>query len=436
MALGGGSFTTQDKKLPGIYMNFISSASASTLLSDRGIAAMAFELDWGVDGEIFEITSKEFKRDALKIFGYDSKHEKLKNIRELFLNINKLYAYKLNSAGVKASNDYCEAKYSGIRGNDLKIIVAVNVDNADKYDVSTLLDSVVVDTQTVTDASVLVDNDFVVFKKNASLSVTASMPLTGGTNGSAVTGTDYQKFFDKVQSFSFNVLGVASVAEAVNGLAVSFTKRMRDEMGVKFQTVLYNTPANYEGIINVKNKVIDASANEASLVYWVTGACAGCEINKSNLNKIYDGEYEIDVDYTQTQLENAIEEGSFTLHRVGADIRVLSDINSLTAVTSGKSEVFKENQTIRVIDQIGNDIAVIFNTKYLGSVLNNAAGRVSLWTDIVKYMQELQMIRAIEEFSDENIKVDIGDTKKSVVIDCAITVANAMSQLYMTTVIS
>ena len=30
--------------------------------------------------------------------------------------------------------------------------------------------------------------------------------------------------------------------------------------------------------------------------------------------------------------------------------------------------VFKANQTIRVIDQIGNDIAVLFNTKYLGVI--------------------------------------------------------------------
>ncbi len=32
MALGGGSFTTQNKELPGAYINFVSMASASTTL--------------------------------------------------------------------------------------------------------------------------------------------------------------------------------------------------------------------------------------------------------------------------------------------------------------------------------------------------------------------------------------------------------------------
>ena len=47
MALGGGTFLTQNKVLPGAYINFISVATASTNMSDRGYAAMGLELDWG-----------------------------------------------------------------------------------------------------------------------------------------------------------------------------------------------------------------------------------------------------------------------------------------------------------------------------------------------------------------------------------------------------
>lgn len=45
MALGGGTFTAQNKELPGAYINFVSAASASAALSDRGIATMPLELD-------------------------------------------------------------------------------------------------------------------------------------------------------------------------------------------------------------------------------------------------------------------------------------------------------------------------------------------------------------------------------------------------------
>ena len=60
MALGGGSFITQNKVLPGAYINFVSVASASATLSDRGVVTMPLELDWGVEGQIFEVTVADF----------------------------------------------------------------------------------------------------------------------------------------------------------------------------------------------------------------------------------------------------------------------------------------------------------------------------------------------------------------------------------------
>ncbi|HBF6506491.1 TPA: phage tail protein, partial [Clostridioides difficile] len=47
MALGGGTFVTQNKVLPGSYINFVSATRATSSLSDRGIVAMPLELDWG-----------------------------------------------------------------------------------------------------------------------------------------------------------------------------------------------------------------------------------------------------------------------------------------------------------------------------------------------------------------------------------------------------
>ena len=46
--LGGGTFTSQNKILPGAYINFVSLNNASANLTDRGIATMPLELDWGV----------------------------------------------------------------------------------------------------------------------------------------------------------------------------------------------------------------------------------------------------------------------------------------------------------------------------------------------------------------------------------------------------
>lgn len=434
MALGGGTFTVQNKVLPGAYINFVSLASAEAKLSDRGYAAMGIIADWGDGDAVVTVTSEDFQENSKRIFGYSYTSDKLKGLRDLFANINVLYAYRLNGKGMKATNTYATAKYAGTRGNDISIIIRANADDDTYFDVSTALDAEIIETQTVKTAAELVANDFVTFNDKAQLEANAGVPLEGGTN-SDVDGESHQTFLNKIENYSFNALGCVSTTSTVNSLYVNFTKRMRDQVGKKFQLVAYNTPADYEGVVNVKNSVSDGNS-EAELVYWVTGVIAGTAVNKSALNKRYDGEFTVNADYTQSQLEQSIAAGEFVLHRVGEDIRVLMDVNSLMTFTNTKGEIFQDNQTIRVIDQIANDTAVLFNTKYLGAIPNDKSGRVSLWSDIVQRHMQLQSIGAIENFADTDVSVEQGIDKKSVVIGDALTIVNAMTKLYMTVTVA
>ncbi|MBJ8651060.1 phage tail sheath family protein, partial [Clostridioides difficile] len=393
MALGGGTFVTQNKVLPGSYINFVSATRATSSLSDRGIVAMPLELDWGIDEEVFQVTSDDFEKYSTKYFGYDYTHEKLKGLRDLFKNIRLGYFYKLNK-GVKASCSIATARCSGIRGNDLKVIVTTNIDDNAKFDVVTLLDNKKVDTQIAKVITELQDNDYVTWKKEATLEATAGLTFTNGTNGEAVTGTEYQAFLDKIESYSFNALGCLATTAEIKSLFVEFTKRMRDKVGAKFQTVLYKkNDADYEGVVSVENKIKDTGLLESSLIYWTTGAIAGCDINKSNTNKRYDGEFDVDVNYTQIHLEEALKTGKFIFHKVGDEVHVLEDINTFVSFTDEKNDDFSSNQSVRVLDQIANDIATLFNTKYLGEVPNDKSGRISFWNDVVKHHEQLQNMR-------------------------------------------
>ncbi|MBY2243362.1 phage tail sheath family protein [Clostridioides difficile] len=436
MALGGGTFVTQNKILPGAYINFISAKRATSSLSDRGIVAMPLELDWGIDEEVFQVTSDDFEKYSVKYFGYDYTHEKLKGLRDLFKNIRLGYFYKLNK-GVKASCTIATAKYSGIRGNDLKVTVTTNIDDNAKFDVVTLLDNKKVDTQIAKVITDLQDNDYITWKKDATLEASAGLVFTGGTNGEAVTGAEYQAFLDKIESYSFNALGCLATTTEIKSLFVEFTKRMRDRVGAKFQTVLYKkSDADYEGVVSVENKIKDAGLLESSLIYWTTGTIAGCDINKSNTNKRYDGEFDVDVNYTQIQLEEALKTGKFIFHKVGDEVHVLEDINTFVSFTDDKNDDFSSNQSVRVLDQIANDIAILFNDKYLGKVPNDKAGRISFWNDVVKHHKELENIRAIEDFKTDDVSVELGSDKKTVIVSDAVKIINAMSKLYMTVSVS
>lgn len=437
MSLGGGTWTAHNKALPGSYINFVSAARASSALSDRGIATIPMEFDWAPDGEVFTVTAEQFQKDSLKIFGHAYTDEEMRPLRELFANIQIAHLYKLNT-GTKAKNDLAEARHTGARGNALKIVIAANessTEEAPVYDVSTYLDTTCVDIQTgITQAVDLQANEFVIFKPEASLAVSASTPLTGGANGTTENEA-YQAYLDKIEAYSFHTMGCTSVDETVKGLFAAFTKRLREDCGIKFQTVLFRyAKADYEGVISVENGLAD-DKDSPSMVYWTTGAQAGCAVNNSLTNTAYTGEYTADTSYTQAQLTAAIKAGKLLYHRVSDTVRVLTDINTFTSASDEKSADFSSNQTVRVLDQIGNDIAALFNDKYLGKVPNDNAGRISLWNDIVKHHEQMQNIRAIEDFLSDNITVARGDTKKSVVVTDHVTPTNAMEQLYMTVVV-
>ena len=440
MALGGGIWQTQNKVLPGSYINFASVAKANAALSERGIAAAPFVLSWGQEETVIEVSAADFKRDSRKIFGYDNEAPEMLAFREIFRNAEKVYCYRLGS-GTKAANTYATAKYAGTRGNSITIKIAADVDNSGYFKVSTYLGGVCVDEQTVNSVSTLKENDFVSFKSNFTLQAEAGSPLTGGADCSAITGSHYQAFLNAIESYSFNALccpvnPADANTKATVALFVNFTKRMREEVGAKFQLCAIKPEADSEGVIGVWNTAAASGIATDVLVYWVTGAQAAVAVNKSLTNSKYNGELSINTNYTQSALEAAIKAGKFMFHNVGGTVRVLEDINTLVTLTEEKGEIFQSNQTVRVCDQIANDTAVLFNTRYLGAVPCDASGRAALWNDVVKLIRQLEELRAVENFDPETVTVYEGERKGSVLLNVEeLNIANAMSRLYMSVII-
>ena len=354
MALGGGIFVTQNKTLPGSYINFVSASKATATLGERGVVAIALPLGKST-GEVITVTKAEFVQKAKTLLGAEYGDSSLAPLREIFCNANKAYVYDLGTGGtIKTVANACAA----------------------------------------------------------------------------------------LEPYDFNVLCVYTSEASDVSAYITQVKAWRDNMGKKCQAVVYNqtTSPDHEGIINVVSTVAEASsesdtANAYELDAWVAGAEAGCEVNESCTNKKYDGEFTVVCNKTQTELESCLSSGQFVFHLVYGDVCVLEDINSLTTTSVDKGDDFKSNQTMRVIDQIANDIAKLFNTKYLGKIPNNASGRVSLWADIVSHHRQLEEIEAIENFDSSLLTVEQGSTKKAVVVNDAITPVNAMAILYMTVVV-
>lgn len=429
--LGGGTFLTQNKTLPGAYINFVSVARASNIFGDRGRAAVALALDWGADG-ITTVDPADLQKDALRLFGYPFTAPELRPIREVLSHARTVYVGRLNGKGVKASatvgNLTATARYAGTRGNAIQIVISNDIDTPGNFVVKTLLDGMEVSKASSKTVEELPSNEFVVFSGTGDLATNAGTLLENGTN-SEVNGLSHTTFLEELEKLDFNTVGYAGTDDAVKTLYVSFIKRLRDIEGVKSQLVVYQKDADHEGVVNLGSKTTDAE--EASLVYWLTGASAGCEVNRSLTNVRYDGEYTLDTSYKQRELEEALKKGRLVFHQVGGEVRVLSDVNSFVSFTAEKNDDFGQNQVIRVLDQIARDCSVIFNTRYLGKVQNNTDGRMALWNDFVRHAETLQKIGAVEGFKATDIVVEKGFSKNAVAVEYTVQPVMAMEKLYM-----
>ena len=61
--LGGGVFVTQNKVLPGSYINFVSASKATATVGDRGVVAIALPLGKS-EGTVIELTRSDFIKDS------------------------------------------------------------------------------------------------------------------------------------------------------------------------------------------------------------------------------------------------------------------------------------------------------------------------------------------------------------------------------------
>lgn len=436
MAAGGGVFTSENKILPGAYINFVSKARALGSIGERGILAMPWYGDFGKVGEIIEIDCESFQTDSLALLGHNYSDDEMLPLREAFKGASVVKLFRV-AGGKKASGKSgsltVTAVCEGTRGNDIKVVVSSDVDGG--FIVETYIDGYVKDTQNAELISELIDNDFVSFSGSGALSPSAGIVLTGGENGVS-SGNDYSLFLDAIEAEDFTTIVYPGDDDVTKGLFAQFTKRLRQEEGYKVTCVLRNFSADFEGVINVENECVPfKNFDRNAIVYWVGGMVAGAEVNKSLTNVIYDGELTVLVNYKKSQLKEAIEAGKFIFYGDRDSVRVLKDINSLVSFTPEKNRDFSNNQIIRVLDAVANDTAKIFNSYYLGKCQNNDLGRDIFKTELVNYHKNLMAIGAIENFIPENVTVVAGEEKGDVIVNEFIEPVGAMDKLYMTCIV-
>lgn len=448
--MAGGIWTSQNKTLPGVYISVKSQGNVNANVGTRGVVAIAEPLSWGPTGVVQEITPGE---SLVPYIGYDVTQPQALFLREMMKGSNvtsgpiSILLYRpTGTSGAAATGTIgaltVTALYVGVRGNDISIIIAEEVDNDGTYDVQTVVDGSIVDDQAITDLSQLVANAWVKFSgTGTTITETAGQALSGGKDPTVAT-TDYSTFLAAIEPYTFDVIAYDGTEQTVIQAYAAFAERVSDSIGKKCQAVAagqYAVAADSEYMIGVQNGVVlddGTTLTPQQAVWWVAGAEAGALYYQSLTYAEYPNAVAASPKMTEAELTEAVQSGALCFIDDFGAAQVCTDINTLTTYTVDKGEEFHKNRVMRVLMQFCNDVYRYFSQSFIGKVDNNDTGRNLLKGWIVGYLNGMQANNGIQNFAAEDVTVEPGSSVDAVLVNVAIQPVDSIEKVYMTVTVS
>lgn len=438
----GGTWTTQNKVRPGVYIRFQSTAQNNLTTGERGVVAICEPMSWGPVGQVMTV---EAGADVTPFCGYDITSPNALFLQQIFLGTNRtngpatVLLYRPAASGsaqaaATTGNLTATALYPGARGNDITIIVTEEVDG-DTFTVSTVVDGTIVDEQfNIANVSDLQNNSWVSWSGTGAVAATTGKALTGGVDGT-VEGAAYSTFLTAIEPYKFDILIYDGSESTVQSAMISFVERLCNDNGQYCQLVAANlSAADSQFVINVNTGVTlsDGTALTANQVcWWVGGAEAGAQYNESLTYAEYPGAVAVNPVLTNSQVIAAIQQGQLLLTGENDAVHIETDINSLTTFTPDTGKAFCKNRVIRLCNTIANDLYQQFSQNYIGVVNNNDAGRSLFQAAIVGYLLNLQANQGIQNFDSQDVEVLAGEDIDAIVVNIAIQPVDSVEKIYM-----
>lgn len=445
--MAGGTWTSQNKVLPGVYINVSSQGRLNAAVGSRGVVAMAEPLSWGPTGVISEYLPGQ---DTTELIGYPLTSPKALFINEIFRGSNRtaaprlLYLYRPAGTGGAAATASIgqltvTAKYNGVRGNDLSIIITEDPDNESTYIVETVIDGAVVDSQSIKDLSNLADNAWVNFSgSGTTITEDAGKALTGGKDPT-VAASDYAAFMTALEPYQFDVVIYDGTDSTTMQALAAFVQRVSNNIGQKCQVVMADADTDSEFVISVKNGLTlqdETVLTPQQATWWVGGAEAGATYYQSLTYAQHPYALAANPKLTEAELTEAVQAGELAFTDTFDVVKVCQDINTLTTFTASKGQEFSKNRVMRVLMQFCNDIYSYFSSTFIGSTNNNEDGRSLLKAYIVQYLNEMQANGGIQNFEADDVTVQPGDAIDAVLINVLVQPVDSIEKIYMSVTVT
>ena len=444
--MAGGTWTSQNKVLPGVYIRFKTGQALGLTVGERGVVTICEPMSWGPVGVVNTVT---LTTDMTPLTGYDITAPQNRFLQEIFKGTNRtsapttilLYRPTASSsaqATVTTGELTATAVYPGARGNDITIVITELTEPESTFTVSTVVDGAIVDQQTAAQISELVANDWVTWSGTGALAATTGAALTGGADGT-VQASAYSTYLTAIEPYKFDVMIYDGSDSTVQTALLAFIERVNENNGQYCQLVangLTNPDSRY--VINSNSPVTLSDGTELTaqqVTWWLGGAEAGAKYNESLTYATYPGAVSTTMN-TNDQFISDINDGLLDLFAEDGTVKVMQDINSLVTYTEDIGKVYRKNRVMRLCNTIANDIFQQFSANFIGVVNNNEAGRARFQAAIVGYLQQIQDNQGIQNFTADDVEVLAGTEIDAIVVNVAIQAVDSVEKIYLALEIS
>ena len=474
------SWKTQNKRRPGAYINVVGKGNNNNGADiGRTLLPVSTQLNWGAKGIIKLNSDSNFQA----LLGHDIDEPELQTLHEVLKGANTVLLLNNNDGTAAKATEATlpwtmTAKYPGTLGNNLHVTVEKN---DSKVTVSTLFGTKVVDQQVigVDKPNTLFDNDYVSFKLTSEMT---PQPPSSGSDGNDSNGSDGGKttraskapvvmaskldqlssdvtvdltggttspvkisdlLNDALETEDYDVATTAGfpIDSPLHKQLVEEIKHLREDNDIKVRGVIPYTgdKVNYEGISTVANGVVlgDGTELDATVAAgFFAGASSSANAAKSLTYVEYPDAISAYPKFSNDRTIEALESGEivFTTKR-NETVVIEQDINSLTSFTDEKPVFFGKNRVVRTMDTIVTNTKRTFEDMFIGKVTNSSTGRDLFKANIVSYLQGLSDADVISDFKEEDITVEAGNDRDSILVNLAVKPLDSMEKLYMTMVV-
>ncbi|WP_322201141.1 phage tail sheath C-terminal domain-containing protein [Acutalibacter intestini] len=438
--MAGGTWETQNKPLPGVYLRFRTKAGLGLSVGQRGAVTICKAMSWGPVGVMEEV---EPSTDPTPFCGYGAGRPEARFIREIFKGSSrtpaprKLLLYRPPAAGsapasAKLAGLTVTARYPGERGNDITIAIAESPDQEGLCTVTTLVDGELQDRQQGRTPEDLKENGWVRFTGTGALASTTGTQLTGGLNGE-IAASAYAGYLTQVEKSGASVMIYDGEDPVVKSAMRAFVVRMAQEAGRYCQLVASGMEQpDSQFVINVASGVVledGTRLTPAETCWWVGGAQAGASFHQALTYASYPGALAAETPETVKLDQGA--RGRFILFNEDGAVKVLQDVNSLVSFTPNNGRAFCKNRTMRLCAAIASDVYAQFSQHYLGVVDNDAQGRKLFQGAVVSYMLSLERQHGVKDFQPEDAQVLAGEESDAIVVLLGFTPVDSVEKIYV-----